>query len=93
METQMENIRKTTLEMHTLLLCADLQFLGITRTVLNQLQVTPKVAGGCDAALALIGQHEFDVIILDWREIDNLGDFLSALRKSKLNHECVLGNL
>jgi CheY-like chemotaxis protein len=90
METHMENIRKTTLEMHTLLLCADVQFLGITRTVLNQLQVTPKIAGGCDAALALIRQHEFDVIIVDWREIDNLGDFLSALRKSKLNHECVL---
>ncbi|MGD1078083.1 MAG: response regulator [Candidatus Sulfotelmatobacter sp.] len=86
----MENIRRTTFEMHTLLLCKDVQFLGITRTVLNQLQVTPKIVGGCDAALAMIQQHEFDVIIVDWREIDNLGDFLSALRKSKLNHECVL---
>lgn len=86
----MENIRKTTLEMHTLLLCADVQFLGITRNVLNQLQVTPKIVGNCDAALALIQEHEFDVIIVDWREIDNLADFLCALRKSKRNHECVL---
>ncbi len=36
----MESTRKMTLEMHTLLLCADVQFTGITRTVLNQLQVT-----------------------------------------------------
>ncbi len=86
----MENLRKTTLEMHTLLLCADVQFLGITRNVLNQLQVTPKIVGNCDAALAMIQEHEFDVIIVDWREIDNLGEFLCALRKSKLNHECVL---
>lgn len=86
----MENIRRTTLEMHTLLLCADVQFLGITRTVLTQLQVTPKIVGNCDAALGMIQQHEFDVIIVDWREIEDLGDFLCALRKSKLNHECVL---
>ena len=86
----MDNIRKTTLEMHTLLLCADVQFTGITRNVLNQLQVTPKIVGNCDAALAMIQEHEFDVIIVDWREIDNLADFLCALRKSKLNQECVL---
>jgi hypothetical protein len=53
----MENIRKTTLEMHTLLLCADVQFLGITRNVLNQLQVAPKIVGNCEAALTLIQEH------------------------------------
>ncbi len=86
----MEGTRKTTLDMHTLLLCADIQFTGITRNVLNQLQVTPKIVGNCEAALALIQEHEFDVIIVDWREIDNLGEFLCAIRKSKLNQECVL---
>jgi CheY-like chemotaxis protein len=86
----MENIRKTTLEMHTLLLCADVQFLGITRNVLNQLQVTPKIVGNCDAALAMIQEYEFDVIVVDWREIENLGEFLCAVRKSELNQECVL---
>jgi len=86
----MENIRKTNLDMHTLLLCADVQFLGITRTVLNQLRVTPKIVGHCDAALALIQEHEFDVIIVDWRELESLGDFLCAVRRSKRNHECVL---
>jgi DNA-binding NarL/FixJ family response regulator len=86
----MENGTKTTLAMHTLLLCADVQFLGTTRGVLNQLQVTPKIVGGCDEALALIQAHAFEVIIVDWREINSLGDFLCAVRRSKLNQDCVL---
>jgi len=86
----MESARKTTLEMQTLLFCADAQFLGITRNVLYELQVTPKIVSNCDAALQAIQQHEFDVIIVDWREIDDLGEFLLALRRSKLNQECVL---
>ena len=86
----MENIRKTTLEMQTLLLCADVPFLGITRSVLNQLHVTPRIVGGAAAALELIDTHEFEVIVLDWREIDNLAEFLCAVRRSKLNRECVL---
>lgn len=85
----MEN-RPTTIPMHTLLLCADVQFLGTTRGVLNQLHVTPKIAGACDAALAMIHAHEFDVIIVDWREIDSLADFLCSVRRSKLNGDCVL---
>jgi DNA-binding response OmpR family regulator len=81
---------KTTFAMHTLMLCADVQFLGTTRVVLNQLQMTPKVVGDCDAAAAMIQAHEFGVMILDWREVDNLADFLGAVRRSRMNQECVL---
>jgi len=86
----MENMPKPKLSMHTLLLCADVPFLGTTRNVLRQLQVTPKVVNTSAAALAMIQAHEFEVIIVDWREIDNLADFLCAVRRSKLNHDCVL---
>jgi ActR/RegA family two-component response regulator len=86
----MENDKKATLAMHTLLLCADVPFLGTTRGVLNQLQVTPKIVGSCDEAIGLIQAHEFEVMIVDWREISSLGDFLSAVRRSKLNQDCVL---
>jgi len=86
----METAQKTTLEMKTLLLCPDVQFQGITRNVLNQLQVAPRIVNTSAAALAMIQQHEFDVIVIDWREIDNLAEFLRAVRGSKLNHECVL---
>ena len=82
--------RPTTIPMHTLMLCGDVQFLGTTRGVLNQLHVTPKIVANCEAALALIEEHSFDVILVDWREINNLGDFLCAVRRSKLNPDCVL---
>jgi DNA-binding response OmpR family regulator len=84
----MEN--KITCEMHTLLLCADAQFLGPTHDVLNQLKVTPRIMADCDAAIAIIQEHEFDAIVVDWREISNLGYFLNAVRRSKLNRECIL---
>lgn len=86
----MENLKKSKLEMHTLLLCADVAFLGITRTILNQLQVTPKVVGNPDQALAMIESQPFDVIVIDWREIDSVADFLCAVRRSKANQDCVL---
>jgi CheY-like chemotaxis protein len=89
-EKNMHGIRKTTIEMRTLLLCADVQFLGITRNVLNRLQVTPKIVGSSDAALTAVQENEFDVIVVDWREIDNLSDFLCGVRRSRINRHCVL---
>ena len=86
----MENIPKSRLEMHTLLLCNDVAFVGVTRNVLNQLHVTPRMINTSAAAVAMIQTHEFDVIVVDWREIDNLAEFLSAVRRSKLNQDCVL---
>lgn len=86
----MENTPNVKLEMRTLLLCHDVSFLGITRSVLQRLRVTPRMVNTAAAALAMIQAHEFDVILVDWREIDNLGEFLSAVHHSKLNHECVL---
>jgi hypothetical protein len=75
----MEN-PQTTLAMHTLLLCSDVPFLGTTHGVLSQFRVTTKVVGSCEEALTLIQEHEFDL----------LGEFLCAVRRSKLNQECVL---
>lgn len=86
----MENTLRPTLPMHTLLLCNDVAFLGITRSVLNQLQVTPRTVNTSAAAVAMIEAYEFDVIVVDWREIDNIAEFLSAVRLSKLNQDCVL---
>ena len=86
----MESIPRSKLEMHTLLLCNDVAFLGITRSVLHQLHVTPKMVNTSAAALAMIQSNEFDAIVVDWREIDNLAEFLSAVRHSKLNQDCVL---
>jgi CheY-like chemotaxis protein len=78
------------LPMRTLLLCNDVQFLGTTRNVLSRLQVTPETVGNGQQALNDLAEKEFEVIVVDWREIDNLGEFLSAIRRSKRNHESVL---
>jgi len=86
----MENTPKAPLEMHTLLLCNDVAFLGTTRNVLTQLRVTPRMVNTSAAALAMIQAHAFDTIIVDWREIDSIAELLTAVRGSKLNHEAVL---
>jgi CheY-like chemotaxis protein len=86
----MEDNPKSKLSMPTLLLCSDVPFLGVTRKVLTQLQVTPKAFNTSAAALAMIQTQAFDTIILDWRELDNLAESLGAVRRSKLNHDCVL---
>ena len=86
----MENTPNPKVQMHTQLLCNDVAFLGITRSVLTQLQATPRMVNTSAAAVAMIQAYEFDVIVVDWREIDNLSEFLTAVRRSKLNQDCVL---
>jgi len=86
----MENNPKAGLDMHTLLLCSDVAYLGITRKILGQLKVVPRMVNTSAAALAMIQAHAFDVIVVDWREIDNIAELLTAVRGSKLNHEAVL---
>jgi CheY-like chemotaxis protein len=81
---------KAALAMQTVLLCSDVQFLGTTRGVLRELQVTPRVVSSCYGALEAIQAHEFDVIVLDWREIDSVAEFLCSLRRSIVNRDCVL---
>ena len=86
----MENGPDTTLEMSALLLCSDAQFLGTIREVLTQFGVVPRIVPEGDAALPLLREYDFDVIILDWREILNPADFLGEMRRSKLNRNAVL---
>lgn len=80
----------TKLEMHTLLLCNDVAYVGTTRSVLKQLHATPRIVNTSAAAVAMIQTTEFDVVVVDWREIDNLSEFISSVRRSKLNQDSVL---
>jgi DNA-binding NarL/FixJ family response regulator len=89
LEAVMSNVERSA-KMHALLLCRDAQFLGTTNHVLQQISGTPKVAGGCSQALAAIAGYKFDVVVVDWREIDDVAEFLCAVRRSALNHDCVL---
>jgi len=78
------------LPMHTLLLCDDIQFKGTTCGVLNRLQVTPTIVANGEQALRELAAQQFEVVVVDWREIDNVCEFLGEVRRSKRNHECVL---
>jgi DNA-binding NarL/FixJ family response regulator len=76
--------------MSALLLCADSSFLSAGREVLNRLGVTARIAADWNSAVPAIGEDEFDAVIVDWREMSDFSEFLIALRRSKLNQECVL---
>jgi hypothetical protein len=87
----MENPAGTTaLPMRMLMLCSDASFLESAQEVLTQLQVTPKTVSRCDMALSLIQREDFDVIMVDWRQIENFRDFFYAIHTSELNADCVL---
>jgi CheY-like chemotaxis protein len=42
------------------------------------------------AALAALEQQRIDTVVVDWREIVNLGEFLETIRKSKINKQGLL---
>ena len=38
----------------------------------------------------MLEERKIDTVVVDWREITNLGEFLETVRKSKMNKECLL---
>lgn len=78
------------MEMHTLLLCRDAQYLRTISRVLKPLGVTHTVLDDCAVAMSRISVQKFETIVVDWREIDNLAEFLCSVRRSNLNRDCIL---
>jgi DNA-binding NarL/FixJ family response regulator len=77
-------------ELHALLICRDVPYVGTTLTVLKQAGGVPHTADNAEQALTAISDHKFDVVIVDWRETDDLAEFICAVRHSDLNHDSVL---
>lgn len=82
--------RKAMMEMHTLLLCRDAQYLRTISRVLKPLGVTHTVLDDRPAAMSCIAVQKFETIVVDWREIDDLAEFLCSVRRSNLNRDCIL---
>jgi ActR/RegA family two-component response regulator len=82
--------RKATMEMHTLLLCRDAQYLRTIGRALKPLGVTHTILEDCAAAISCIAAQKFETIVVDWREIDDLAEFLCSVRRSNLNRDCIL---
>lgn len=77
-------------EMHALLLCRDVAYMGTTVGVLKQAGGVPRTVDNAELALTAIATNKFDVVIADWREIDDLAEFMCQVRHSALNHDAVL---
>ena len=79
-----------TFDINALILCDDSHFLGTMERVFARLGVSSE--GSCDysATLNALEQKRIDTVVVDWREIINLGEFLETLRQSKMNKDCLL---
>jgi CheY-like chemotaxis protein len=59
-------------------------------SVLARLGVRSERSPDYAAALTALEQQRIDTVVVDWREIINLGEFLETVRNSKMNRDCLL---
>jgi len=79
-----------TFDINALILCDDSHFLGTMERVFARLGVSSEASCDYTAALNALEQKRIDTVVVDWREIINLGEFLETLRQSKMNKDCLL---
>jgi DNA-binding response OmpR family regulator len=76
-------------EMNVLIYCQDNLFLPTMSRVLSRLGWQMDVTADYDAALTLIAEKRLDVVVIDWQEVINLGEFLERIRTSRMNREVI----
>jgi len=79
-----------TFDISALILCDDSHFLRSLERVFAKLGVRSERADDYAEALATLGTRKIDMVVVDWGEIANLGEFLEIMRTSKMNKECLL---
>ena len=79
-----------TFDINALILCDDSHFLRTMESVLARLGVRSERSPDYAAALTALEQQRIDTVVVDWREIINLGEFLETVRNSKMNRDCLL---
>jgi ActR/RegA family two-component response regulator len=79
-----------TFDINALILCDDSHSLGTLNRVFTRLGVRSERCRDYAAALAALEEQRIDTVVVDWREIVNLGEFLETLRTSKMNKQCLL---
>lgn len=79
-----------TFDINALILCEDTHFLKTLERVLASLGVRSECTADYATPLTAIEQRKTDIVVLDWREIPNVGEVLDTVRQSKMNKECVL---
>jgi len=79
-----------TFDINALILCDDTHFLGTMERVFARLGVRSERCSDYAAALHAVELKHIDTVVVDWREIMNLGEFLETLRHSKMNKDSLL---
>jgi ActR/RegA family two-component response regulator len=79
-----------TFDINALILCEDTHFLTSLERLFAKLGVRSERTADYAAALAAIVQSRIDMVVVDWREIADLGEFFEALRNSKMNQQCLV---
>lgn len=79
-----------TFDINALILCDDSHFLGTMSRVFSRLGVRSERTLDYAAALTALEKRKIDTVVVDWREIVNLGEFLETMRKSKMNKQCLI---
>jgi len=79
-----------TFDINALILCDDSHFLGTMERVFARLGVRSERSCDYTAALKALERKRVDTVVVDWREIINLGEFLQTVRQSKMNKDCLL---
>jgi ActR/RegA family two-component response regulator len=79
-----------TFDIKALILCDDSHFLPSLERVFAKLGVRSERAADYAAGLTAIADSKIDLVVVDWREIANLGEFFATLRSSKMNKQCLI---
>ena len=79
-----------TFDINALILCDDTHFLRSLERVFTKLGVSSERSSDYAEALATLERRKVDMVVVDWREIANLGEFLEIMRTSKMNKQCLL---
>jgi len=86
----LDSNRYLTFAINALILCDDTHFLKTLERVFDKLGISSEQSADYASALAMIEQRKIDAIVVDWREIADLGQFLETVRKSKMNKDCLI---
>jgi ActR/RegA family two-component response regulator len=78
------------LRINALILCDDTRFLRSLERVFAKLGVRSDRTQDYASALGTLAESKTDMVVVDRREIANLGEFLETLRNSKMNKQCLL---
>lgn len=76
-------------EMKAMVFCQDKLFLPTMTGILRRLGLQMYVTSNDHDAASVLMSDKLDAVIIDWQEVDNLGEFLQCIRNSGMNKDVI----